>query len=87
MTRITYISYVRVDSNHLVKIADFGLARDIYEKDYYRIEDKSRPLPVRWMAPETMEAHTFTVQSDVVRQYVYCGVDGIDQYLANAIGR
>ena len=49
-----------------VKIADFGLARDIYNKDYYRAEDQQRPLPVKWMALEALQHSTFTTKSDVV---------------------
>ena len=38
------------------QIADFGLARDIYVKDYYRIHDqKNKELPVRWMSIESIE--------------------------------
>ena len=34
-----------------VKIADFGLSRILYEKNYYKVEGKAA-LPIRWMAPE-----------------------------------
>ena len=47
-------------------MADFGLARDIYEKDYYRIEDMSRPMPYKWMALEALSGFTFSSKSDVV---------------------
>lgn len=50
----------------VVKIADFGLARDIYEKEYYKVEDKRRPLPVKWMALECLESYRFSIKSDVV---------------------
>ena len=36
-----------------VKIADFGLSRNLYEKHYYRVEGKA-VLPIRWMAPECL---------------------------------
>ena len=36
-------------------------------KDYYRMLKKDRPLPVRWMAIESIEKGVFTSQSDVVR--------------------
>lgn len=49
-----------------VKVADFGLSRDLFEKDYYRIADRSIPLPVRWMAPESMQRNIFKLKSDVV---------------------
>ena len=56
----------RVDEASNVLIADFGLARDIYEQDYYRIEDKQRPLPVKWMALESLEESVFSNKTDVV---------------------
>ncbi|XP_029680164.1 proto-oncogene tyrosine-protein kinase ROS-like isoform X3 [Formica exsecta] len=50
--------------NRVVKIGDFGLARDIYKNDYYRKEGEGL-LPVRWMAPESLVDGIFTSQSDV----------------------
>uniref|UniRef100_T1IWC4 Tyrosine-protein kinase receptor n=1 Tax=Strigamia maritima TaxID=126957 RepID=T1IWC4_STRMM len=47
-----------------VKISDFGLSRDIYASDYYRIESQSL-LPVRWMPPEAILYGKFTTESDV----------------------
>ena len=38
-------------SGRVVKIADFGMARDIYRADYYRKGGKAM-LPVKWMPPE-----------------------------------
>lgn len=56
----------RVDEQcrRIVKIGDFGLARDIYRNDYYRKEGEGL-LPVRWMAPESLIDGVFTTQSDV----------------------
>ena len=48
----------------VVKIGDFGLARDIYRNDYYRKEGEGL-VPVRWMAPESLVDGVFTTQSDV----------------------
>ncbi|XP_026686010.1 tyrosine-protein kinase transmembrane receptor Ror-like [Diaphorina citri] len=47
-----------------VKISDFGLSRDVYASDYYRIQSKSL-LPVRWMPPESILYGKFTTESDV----------------------
>ncbi|XP_015429752.1 PREDICTED: proto-oncogene tyrosine-protein kinase ROS [Dufourea novaeangliae] len=54
----------RERENRVVKIGDFGLARDIYKNDYYRKEGEGL-LPVRWMAPESLVDGVFTSQSDV----------------------
>jgi len=51
-------------NTRVVKIGDFGLARDMYKNDYYRKEGEGL-LPVRWMAPESLVDGVFTSQSDV----------------------
>jgi len=56
----------RVDKDRVVKVADFGLARFIEEKEYYRPIDRTRALPVKWMAPESMTEEIFTTKTDVV---------------------
>ncbi|KAH8027770.1 hypothetical protein HPB51_009437 [Rhipicephalus microplus] len=43
----------------VVKIADFGMARDIYRADYYRKGGKAM-LPVKWMPPEAFLDGMFT---------------------------
>ncbi|XP_048405016.2 hepatocyte growth factor receptor [Stegostoma tigrinum] len=55
-----------LDETYTVKVADFGLARDIYEKEYYSINNKSgAKLPVKWMALESLQTQKFTTKSDV----------------------
>ena len=51
----------------MVKIADFGLSRDIYMNDYYKTETKDRPLPIKWMAIESITKGKYTTKTDVVR--------------------
>lgn len=55
---------VLVSDDYILKIADFGLARDIHCSDYYRKTTDGR-LPVKWMAPEALFHRVYTTQSDV----------------------
>lgn len=50
----------------LVKVADFGLSRDIYESDYYSSDDRKAKLPVKWMALESLEKGIYSTKTDVV---------------------
>ncbi|XP_069487747.1 vascular endothelial growth factor receptor 2 isoform X2 [Ambystoma mexicanum] len=55
---------ILLSENNVVKICDFGLARDIYkDPDYVRKGDAR--LPLKWMAPETIFDRVYTTQSDV----------------------
>ncbi|XP_060801498.1 proto-oncogene tyrosine-protein kinase ROS isoform X2 [Amyelois transitella] len=58
-------------NGRIVKIGDFGLARDIYKNDYYRKEGEGL-LPVRWMAVECLVDGVFSCQSDVWAWGVLC---------------
>ena len=49
-----------------VKVADFGLSRDIYERDYYSSDDRKAKLPVKWMSLESLEKGIYNTKSDVV---------------------
>ena len=40
------------DEQLTVKVADFGMSKDVYQTDYYR--KSGGMLPVRWMAPEAI---------------------------------
>uniref|UniRef100_A0A663EDA4 receptor protein-tyrosine kinase n=1 Tax=Aquila chrysaetos chrysaetos TaxID=223781 RepID=A0A663EDA4_AQUCH len=51
-------------SSWVVKIGDFGLARDIYKICYYRKRGEGL-LPVRWMAPKSLIDGVFTNCFDV----------------------
>ncbi|XP_069755948.1 fibroblast growth factor receptor 2-like isoform X5 [Narcine bancroftii] len=55
---------VLVTENNVMKIADFGLARDVHNIDYYKKTTNGR-LPVKWMAPEALFDRVYTHQSDV----------------------
>ncbi|XP_071238251.1 fibroblast growth factor receptor 3 isoform X2 [Salvelinus alpinus] len=55
---------VLVTEENVMKIADFGLARDVHNIDYYKKTSNGR-LPVKWMAPEALFDRVYTHQSDV----------------------
>lgn len=50
----------------MVKMCDFEFARDIRDKNYYKSDDVSRPVPIRWMSIESIVSRKFTLESDVV---------------------
>ncbi|XP_078399325.1 macrophage-stimulating protein receptor [Cetorhinus maximus] len=55
-----------LDESYVVKVADFGMARDVLDKEYYSIQDHRRAkLPVKWMALESLQTQKFTSKSDV----------------------
>ncbi|ODN04276.1 Tyrosine-protein kinase transmembrane receptor Ror [Orchesella cincta] len=53
-----------VSEKGVVKISDFGLSRDVYTCDYYKVGG-SKLLPIRWMAPESILYGCFTLESDI----------------------
>ncbi|KAK4336830.1 hypothetical protein RND71_043650 [Anisodus tanguticus] len=53
-----------MDENLRIKVADFGLTRDVYERNYYTSKRKGE-IPIKWMAPECIEKYLTTVESDV----------------------
>ncbi|KAL5288793.1 htl family protein [Megaselia abdita] len=55
---------VLVCDDYIIKIADFGLARDIQDTDYYRKNTNGR-LPIKWMAPESLQEKFYDTKSDV----------------------
>jgi serine/threonine protein kinase len=56
---------VLVDERLQIKVADFGLSRDLQEdRNYYRLKT-DRPLPLRWTAPEAIKLGKFSIASDV----------------------
>ncbi|GCB61339.1 hypothetical protein scyTo_0012898, partial [Scyliorhinus torazame] len=55
---------ILLSENNVVKICDFGLARDIYKDPDYVRKGNAR-LPLKWMAPESIFDKVYTTQSDV----------------------
>ncbi|XP_066566613.1 protein tyrosine kinase 2 beta, b isoform X2 [Amia ocellicauda] len=54
---------VLVASHDSVKLGDFGLSRYIEEEEYYKASVTR--LPIKWMAPESINFRRFTSASDV----------------------
>ncbi|CAH1238941.1 MST1R [Branchiostoma lanceolatum] len=54
-----------LDENLRVKVADFGLCRDVHEKGYYRIQSWEVKLPYKWMAPESHATYIFDTKTDI----------------------
>ena len=65
----------RIDQHGMIKVADFGLTQDIYDRNYF-YHDKSEEgseekVPIRWMAPESIENDFYNEKTDVVSIYVH----------------
>ena len=57
----------RIDDQFIIKVADFGLAEDVYTRGYFRQDKQSGPrLPIKWLAPESLRDGVFSEKSDVV---------------------
>nr|KAG5701159.1 hypothetical protein BaRGS_023268 [Batillaria attramentaria] len=54
---------VLVSSHDSVKLGDFGLSRWVEEQSYYKASKGK--LPIKWMAPESINFRRFTTASDV----------------------
>ncbi|XP_044012996.1 vascular endothelial growth factor receptor kdr-like isoform X2 [Aphidius gifuensis] len=50
--------------DNIVKICDFGLAKTMYNDDNYKKQGDA-PLPIKWMAIESIRDRIFSTQSDV----------------------
>ena len=53
-----------VAGDNTIKVGDLGLARDVYLTNHYHANSRG-PLPIRWMAPESIFDREFTSASDV----------------------
>ena len=57
-----------MDMNLVIKVADFGLAESLdTSKEYFRQgTDNTIKLPMKWLAPESINDGVFSEKSDVV---------------------
>ena len=61
---------IRVDNELSIKVGDFGLSRDTYQTEYYKMSIATA-CPVKWMPPEMLRDGISTEKSDVV-SYCVC---------------
>ena len=75
-----------VGDNLTVKISDFGLSRDIYSADYYRVQSKSL-LPVRWgLESLIFELNNNIFVTDGCPQKVSCMVNSQQSLMFGHLG-
>ena len=64
----------RIDCDGVIKVADFGLTEDMYRTNYYRHDNsegsKNERLPIRWMAPESIETNLYNESTDAVSRMI-----------------
>ena len=75
-------SSFRVDALLTIKIADFGLTKDVYSTEYYRV-NQHIPLPVKWMSLESLLDGYFDEKTDVVRAYVCNNIVYLNSYMVS----
>ena len=67
ITQYMFVMMCRIDENFIIKVADFGLSESVYTKNYFRLANHSKAkLPLKWMAPESLNNGIFTEKTDVV---------------------
>ncbi len=62
-----------MDVNLVIKVADFGLAETLdISKEYFRPDPENAiRLPIKWLAPESINDNVFSEKSDVVNLLSY----------------
>ena len=64
---LTVVFLFRIDGCGMIKVADFGLSKSLYERLYFRQERRANvKLPIKWLAVECIEDGIFSEKSDVV---------------------
>ena len=54
-----------VGHDEICKVGDFGLLRELPQGEAIYVAKSDVPLPVKWMAPESLEEGEFSTSSDV----------------------
>ncbi|CAI8054934.1 Proto-oncogene tyrosine-protein kinase receptor Ret [Geodia barretti] len=64
---------VTIGAGGRIKVSDFGMAVERGSEGYYRVASgKTEKVPVKWMAPESIEDHIYTHKTDVWSFGVTC---------------
>ena len=58
--------FVRVDHRYIVKVADFGKCKELYDRNYYKESERDRLKLFKWMAIECLTEGVHSTSSDVV---------------------
>ena len=71
----------RIDGNGVIKVADFGLTEEMYNTNYFRREGgeggNEEKVPIRWMAPESIENDIYNEATDVVSHSLMKSIDAV----------
>jgi len=59
-----------MDTSGIIKVSDFGLAENLYARNYFRELKDGAKLPIKWMALESIRTAVFTEKTDVVSETV-----------------
>ena len=57
---------IRISHEGIIKVADFGLSKSLYENVYVKDLDEGVKLPIKWMAIESIQDCKFSEKTDVV---------------------
>ena len=71
---------VLVGHDNQIKVSDFGLMRQIYEDA--SSSAKSKKIPVKWVAPESLYEGLYTTKSDVYVQKIPTSLNTLFRYIA-----
>ncbi|XP_065206586.1 fibroblast growth factor receptor 3-like [Planococcus citri] len=55
---------ILVTADYTMKIADFGLTRNVTDSEYYK-KTTEGVLPIKWMAPEALFDNKYSIKSDM----------------------